>query len=130
MTSFRQIEANRRNARKSTGAITEEGTQRSRCNAVRHGLAAETVISALEDGKITKHSKLPLLRIMMRDRPWGGSWCYGWPVRSGDCGARRPDPESPIVGGSAALRRPIYRTLPDRSICHNNGIIATALLCP
>ena len=51
MTSFRQIEANRRNARKSTGPITEEGKQRSRCNAVRHGLAAETVIGALEDAE-------------------------------------------------------------------------------
>jgi len=49
MTSFRQIEANRRNARKSTGPTSEEGKQRSRCNAVRHGLTAETVISALED---------------------------------------------------------------------------------
>ena len=49
MTSFRQIAANRRNASKSTGPTTEEGKQRSRCNAVRHGLTAETVIGALED---------------------------------------------------------------------------------
>ncbi len=48
MTSVKQIEANRRNACKSTGPITEEGKQRSRCNAVRHGLTAETVIAALE----------------------------------------------------------------------------------
>jgi hypothetical protein len=51
MTSFRQIDANRRNARKSTGPITDDGKQRSRRNAVRHGLTAETVIGALEDAE-------------------------------------------------------------------------------
>ena len=49
MTSYRQIEANRRNALKSTGPKTEVGKQTSRRNAVRHGLTAETVIGALED---------------------------------------------------------------------------------
>src|SRR6516225_1577738 len=51
MTSFRQIEANRRNARLSTGPVTEEGKRQSRQNALRHGLTAETVIDALEDAE-------------------------------------------------------------------------------
>ena len=51
MTSFRQIEANRRNALRSTGPKTEAGKQVSRRNAVRHGLTAETVIGALEDAE-------------------------------------------------------------------------------
>jgi len=51
MTTFKQIEANRRNSRRSTGPITDEGKLRSRRNAVRHGLTAETVIGALEDSE-------------------------------------------------------------------------------
>jgi hypothetical protein len=49
MTSFRQFEANRRNAKLSTGPVTDEGKRKSRRNAIRHGLTAETVIVALED---------------------------------------------------------------------------------
>src|SRR5215471_6521924 len=51
MTSYRQIEANRRNALKSTGPKTDAGKEVSRRNAVRHGLTAETVIGALEDAE-------------------------------------------------------------------------------
>src|SRR3954464_15557708 len=51
MTSHRQMEANRRNALRSTGPTSSEGKERSRCNAVRHGLTAETVIGALEDAE-------------------------------------------------------------------------------
>jgi hypothetical protein len=49
MTMYRQLEANRHNSLKSTGPKMETGKQVSRCNAVRHGLTAETVIGALED---------------------------------------------------------------------------------
>jgi hypothetical protein len=51
MSSFRQIDANRRNAQLSTGPVTEDGKSKSRQNAVRHGLTAETVICALEDAE-------------------------------------------------------------------------------
>lgn len=49
MNSLRQIEANRRNSLKSTGPTTPAGKGRSSRNAVRHGLSAETVITAVED---------------------------------------------------------------------------------
>jgi hypothetical protein len=49
MASPNQIEANRRNALMSTGPKTDAGKRRSRRNAVRHGLTAETVIEVLED---------------------------------------------------------------------------------
>ena len=51
MSSLKQIDANRRNALKSTGPTTPDGKRHSRCNAVRHGLTAETVIAALEDSE-------------------------------------------------------------------------------
>ena len=49
MMSYRQIEANRRNALLSTGPKTETGKKASRRNALRHGLTAETVVAELED---------------------------------------------------------------------------------
>ena len=41
MATNSQIEANRRNAQKSTGPRTEEGKSRSRFNAVTHGMTAK-----------------------------------------------------------------------------------------
>lgn len=49
MTSRRQIAANRRNAQRSTGPHTLGGKLRSRANAIRHGLTAETVIAVFEN---------------------------------------------------------------------------------
>ena len=49
MSTLKQIQANRLNALKSTGPKTSQGKERSRCNAIHHGLTAETVIVGLED---------------------------------------------------------------------------------
>jgi hypothetical protein len=60
MTSVKQIEANRRNALRSTGPTTTAGKERSRRNAVRHGLTAETVIEPLEDAEDYKAFELSI----------------------------------------------------------------------
>ena len=49
MATKKQILANQQNAQHSTGPRTEADKRRSRRNAIRHGLTAETVIDALED---------------------------------------------------------------------------------
>jgi hypothetical protein len=69
MTSFRQVEANRRNALRSTGPKTDEGKRRSRLNAVRHGLTAETVIASPEDVKDYRPLKLRSSQSIARKRP-------------------------------------------------------------
>ena len=51
MTSQKQIEANRRNAQKSTGPRTPQGKARSSRNAVKHGLTATRVVMFDEDGE-------------------------------------------------------------------------------
>jgi hypothetical protein len=43
MTTKRQIEANRQNAKRSTGPITAAGCARSKRNALKHGLTAREV---------------------------------------------------------------------------------------
>jgi hypothetical protein len=74
MTSWAQFQANRRSALRSTGPRTEEGKNRCRTNAVRHGLTAETVIGALEDVEDYKAFE----------------WCCAWPRCFGGCGGASP----------------------------------------
>ena len=49
MATQKQIEANRRNAQRSTGPRTPEGKAAVRLNALRHGLRARTVVLPGED---------------------------------------------------------------------------------
>jgi hypothetical protein len=49
MTSPRQIDANRRNAQKSTGPRTGEGKRKVALNAVKHGLLSQHVVLPNED---------------------------------------------------------------------------------
>jgi hypothetical protein len=51
MISPFRLYANRRNALRSTGPKTDEGKQRSRENALRHGLTSETIVVGLEDAE-------------------------------------------------------------------------------
>ena len=50
IVSEARIAANRRNALRSTGPKTEEGKQKSRANALKHGLCASVVVA--EDAKL------------------------------------------------------------------------------
>ena len=49
MTSRRQLEANRSNAKRSTGPKTESGKTRSKMNAIKHGLAGANILVLDED---------------------------------------------------------------------------------
>lgn len=49
MTTEKQIEANRRNAARSTGPRTDEGKRISALNALQHGMTSETPVLPTED---------------------------------------------------------------------------------
>lgn len=49
MPSEAQLRANRENARRSTGPRTQEGKDRAKFNALKHGLTAECVVLPRED---------------------------------------------------------------------------------
>ena len=49
MASQKQIEANRRNAQKSTGPMTDLGKATAKFNALKHGMTASTAVLPYED---------------------------------------------------------------------------------
>ena len=51
IVSEARIAANRANALKSTGPKSAEGKERSRCNAVKHGMTGEGVALSSEDSE-------------------------------------------------------------------------------
>jgi hypothetical protein len=69
MASAKQITANRRNARKSSGPKTSRGKSLSKMNALRHGLCAEQVLVPGED----EREFADLRRCLLEDlQPEGG----------------------------------------------------------
>ncbi len=61
MTTKKQIEANRRNAKKSTGPKTEEGKAKSSMNALKHGLTSQRVWLNEEEKKDFHEFRLGLV---------------------------------------------------------------------
>jgi hypothetical protein len=55
MISQRKIEANRRNSQKSTGPRTDEGKDKVKFNALKHGLTAATIVLPHEDAAAYEH---------------------------------------------------------------------------
>jgi hypothetical protein len=51
MATQKQIEANRRNAQKSTGPVTEAGKTKARFNALKHGMTAKVAVLPHEDAQ-------------------------------------------------------------------------------
>ena len=68
MTTKRQLEANRRNAAKSTGPRSDEGKQASRLNAIKHGLLADTVfVPSLDDRDEWERYRADVLQSLQPD---------------------------------------------------------------
>ena len=74
MATDKQIEANRRNALKSTGPKTDETKQVSKANAWKHGLAATTMLfcpGRHEDAAAFHEMRNDLIRILAARRHEG-----------------------------------------------------------
>ena len=70
MSTLKQIAANRRNSRKSTGPNTPEGKRSSRLNAILHGLRARTVVQPGDDPVEFEKLCADLQKVLQpKDRP-------------------------------------------------------------
>ena len=83
MTTSRQIEANQRNARKSTGPRTPAGKETAKMNSVKHGLSAEEIVlpsenpeqyDHLHEDLISEFKPLGALEHHLVDRIAGCTW--------------------------------------------------------
>jgi hypothetical protein len=101
MTSFRQIEANRRNALRSSGPTTDHGKRQSRRNALRHGLTAETVIDGLEDSEDYRAFEAAVIADYDRGPRSNARLSCDLPRCSGDCGESFRS--RPICSGSSRI---------------------------
>ena len=83
MATLKQIEANRANAKKSTGPKTAEGKDASSCNALRHGLLSTRTIvgnedasefKALRDGLLADYQPANTQELLLVDRIANAAW--------------------------------------------------------
>jgi hypothetical protein len=65
--SEKKLEANRRNAQKSAGPRTQKGKDRSRWNALKHGLLSKQVVVPLKEGKESEAAWERLLAQLRED---------------------------------------------------------------
>ncbi len=128
-TSQRKIEANRRNACKSTGPRTAEGKARSRLNALKHGLRSEQVVvlagpnpenreefEALRQGLIDDREPKGVLEEMLVDRLAVSFWrlrrAYRFEAKSIEQ-ANTPSAVSQVLAGLSGLpNEPTEKVLP------------------
>src|SRR5580704_3702678 len=64
-----QLEANRLNAKKSTGPTTEEGKKRSALNGMRHGLTGAAFIMTVEDREAYDAFSKPFIEALKTANP-------------------------------------------------------------
>jgi hypothetical protein len=74
MASDKQLQANRANAKKSTGPRSQGGKSRSRLNSRKHGLTAKTLIIVGECADDFDQLRAELMEEHVRNPPWRPSW--------------------------------------------------------